>query len=870
MSPVSWAKKWIQSIEKLVPSADVSVLGSSALIGGLLLAICLGTNIAVRLFPAYFPQLKRAAVYNVVGQRLQKVSDGVLNKTAAQPDQGIDEVNREITRDAAGFSAAVKKEYNKLKGRYQDPRGLTFFMEYDPFTWVIWTRNIVEHGHPGDKTIDGKSHDSLMLAPKGTNVFYFQGLFYLSAFLYKGVSVFFQTPLEVFLFYVPVFYAAVFLLLFYAFVDRWFSRLPAFIGTFFLGLTGICITHSSAGWYDFDMLSLILALSVAWTLLEAICQRENTRRMVLFSLLAAFFQGLYAKTWSGWWFMEVVSAGFFVLMILVELIPAVRGGKDFRKQMAPLLLSAAIFFVFSTAFVFWLLGPSMFGQILWVKDFLRIGTALSGVSSGVQDIWPNPYFTVIELLPLDFQSMALFFYGKVIFLSSLLGGIVVILKEWHGGRRAPVVMMACWFIFMMAASLKGNRFTIYLSLPLALFLGVFAGEIIPVFISKIRNGLVRFSGFFLFLLCVGLLVRTILLSGLAKAEELYPTIHEGWYKALTYVEKNSPKDAILNSWWDNGSWFRYYGKRRVIFDGATQNPQHCFWMAKALTEKDEEKAVAILRMLNNNSSVTYFELQEYIPDPFRCEKVLEDLLNSGRKKGEQLLAEQKVPFIAASKILDHLYDQPAPAYFIVEDSMLAKMPSISFLGNWDFRTLFVFGGRHKPEAEVLAGLRKTFGLSPDEARQSYHEAMTRIKDYGNNEALSHRYVFSTDPVSGKEAGQLLHFDNGVVYNTGSRDILFYSSPEGKYKVPRRTVLYEDGKEREIRNEKGDLSKTAVIVRNGNEYQAFLASDELAESLLVKLYFLGGKGLKCFKPFYSDDKEGIYIYEILWGNSRGRE
>ncbi len=868
MSPASRAKKWVQSAETFFSSIDVSDLGSSALIGGLLLAICLGVNITVRVFPGYFPQLKNEAVLNIVDQHLQKIPGGTFNGTKTQARQGLEAVSQEILLDKAGFSKAVEKEYSQLKGRYQDFRGQTFFMEYDPFSWAIWTRNIIKNGHPGDQKIDGKSRDSLMLAPQGAEVFYFRLLFYLSAFLFMGFSLLTPMPLDTFLFYIPVFYAAVFLILFYAFMVRWFSRLSAFLSTFFVGLTGMCISRSCAGWYDFDMLSLILALAVTWTLLEAVGPRGNLRRTILLSLLAGFFQGLYAITWSGWWFMVVVSAGFFVAVILGDLAERPRRWEHCRGKIVPLFLSATVFYVTSAVFVYWLIGPHMLDQIIWVRDVLRIGSALSGTSSGVQDIWPNPYYTVIELMPLTFKTMASLFYGKVIFLLSLLGGIVVILREWRGERREPVIMMACWFLFMLAASLKGNRFAIYLSLPLALFFGVFVGEAIPALIFRIKNGLMRFAGLALFLLCLGLWVQAIFLTGWTKALEIRPMMHEGWYKALTYVDQKAPKEAILNSWWDNGSWFKYYGKRRVIFDGQTQNAQLCYWMARALIEKDENKAVAILRMLNNNSSVTYYELQKYIPDPFQCRQALEDLLGLDRKKGEAFLAQKKVPLAAAAKILDHLYQRPAPAYFIVEGSMLEKMSSISFLGSWDFRAVFVSANRHKPEGEVLAGLRTIFGLSPDEALKSYQTAMTGIEDRGKNDGLSCRYTFASVPASGKEAGQLLYFDNGVVYNTGSRDILFYSSLDGKYRIPKKAVLYENGKKREIVNEKGDYVKTIVIVRNGGEYQALIGSDELAESLFVKLYFLGGQGMKSFKPFYSDDKEKIYVFEILWGDPRG--
>jgi hypothetical protein len=77
------------------------------------------------------------------------------------------------------------------------------------------------------------------------------------------------------------------------------------------------------------------------------------------------------------------------------------------------------------------------------------------------------------------------------------------------------------------------------------------------------------------------------------------------------------------------------------------------------------------------------------------------------------------------------------------------------------------------------------------------------------------------------------------------------------------IFYEAGAAREIKNAKGDYEKTIVLVKGPEKDQAFIAEGPLATSLLVKLYFLGGAGLRSFKPFYSDDEKGIYIYEIVW-------
>ena len=55
---------------------------------------------------------------------------------------------------------------------------------------------------------------------------------------------------------------------------------------------------------------------------------------------------------------------------------------------------------------------------------------------------------------------------------------------------------------------------------------------------------------------------------------------------------------------------------------------------------------------------------------------------------------------AVNKIVSDLYDEPAEAYFIVDGSIIKKMSSISFLGNWDFLKLYVKRNFNLPEPEI--------------------------------------------------------------------------------------------------------------------------------------------------------------------------
>jgi len=47
-------------------------------------------------------------------------------------------------------------------------------------------------------------------------------------------------------------------------------------------------------------------------------------------------------------------------------------------------------------------------------------------------------------------------------------------------------------------------------------------------------------------------------------------MNDGWYESLTKIKQNASEDAIINSWWDFGHWFKAVGDRAVTFDGTPQ------------------------------------------------------------------------------------------------------------------------------------------------------------------------------------------------------------------------------------------------------------------------------------------------------------
>lgn len=826
--------------------------------------VVLAANIYLRLFPAYFPQLKEQAKLNVQQEIWDEFSERV---NLTQPDFNpyakeavVEELYNEKLRQKGIFKRQVQQEYSKLKDKYQDSSGQTYLLELDPYKWARYTENVLKNGHPGDKKLAGKSYDTRTLAPKGIKMFYVNFLYYCSAFLYKIFSFFFSGIFsQTFLFYLPLFYMAIFLTLVYFLAGNIFSPLAGLIAVSFVGFNRLFIQRSCVGWYDYDTLSLTAPLLVVWFILSALKHKDNLKKLVIFALLAAFSQGVFTLIWIGWRFIFMVMAVFFFCVILNNYFIDFRDLKKANKESGHYFICAAIFFVVSLIFVFLFTGMFPGESLLnFIENNLRLGQSVSS------QIWPNTFYTVGELLPANMLKVAQYVYNPLIYVFSIVSMFLVYCLSRRGKNKDFFYIMFFWFAVMLFASFKGARFVLFLLPPLGLFLGGFFSEIMPRIVKKFsfdfRAKIAAKAGFLSLAVFV---IVFFFFSGLAVAKKIYPFMDDNWHKALTYIKENTSAQAVIHSWWDYGDWFEAVAARGAIFDGQSQNKPHAYWMARVMMTKNEDEAVRILRMLNNASDETYTVLNKYIPDSFRSFALLDKLLFLDKQEGKKVLSQYDISQEDAKVILDGLYRVPTEAYFVVDGSMPDKIPSISFLGNWDFRKLYVYQHKEKQREEVVNNLARIFGGSLEAANSLYDEIIITPAGKGSFEAVSKRYAFYSPVSESQDKGKISYFDNGLVFDWNTEKGLIYSLVKRGYKTPKKIVISKGGIEKELVIDEGDFSKGVWIFEDAGKYKSMVLDEELINSLFSRLYFLKGRGLKFFEPFYMDDEAKIFVFKIKW-------
>ncbi|HQP91320.1 MAG TPA: hypothetical protein PLU24_01450, partial [Candidatus Omnitrophota bacterium] len=146
--------------------------------------------------------------------------------------------------------------------------------------------------------------------------------------------------------------------------------------------------------------------------------------------------------------------------------------------------------------------------------------------------------------------------------------------------------------------------------------------------------------------------------------------------------------------------------------------------------------------------------------------------------------------------------------------------------------------------------------------------ISMVADSDTNRYFTRILNYYSMPSKGRRDGNILYFDNGLVVNLDNEHAFVSSDNASKRGVVKSLIsLDEKTGELKVTGQKDPvLSYSALIIKKEGGYESILLDEDYAKSMLVRLYFFKGEGLKHFKLFDEhDDKKGssIYTYKVVW-------
>jgi len=835
------------------------------------LLLVLGINLFFRLQTAKLPFTKIEATNAVYKELTQEA----LNYTEERFKNLNPQLRQELAIDLLEawqkerkkfIQARIKEKAIELQKDYRDKEGNVFLFEIDPYHWLRLTRNFVSTGRIGTQLKNGQEYDTYMLAPQGmpVEVSLHKNLHvYLSGYIYKICQrINKNISLEKVVFFIPAWVsllAVASIFLFCLSIGQGITS--AFFAALSLGLAPIFLGRSIAGWFDTDPYIILFSILAVWGFFILATQKRNLKESFTIIFFTGVSVGLFAFTWDGWWYILalIIISSFYYLINLWLL-------KKEGLETLGLIKNTAfsLFAVLSVSLLFALLFAGY-------QAAARIFSGPQAVFSALRPaFWPNTFLTVSELAQAQPIEIIMNIGGELIFLFSVVYLLAILLYKKAADylkRSLLAILFTFWILLIYLAATKAKRFSLLLTIPVSVCFGFCVEAIIKyitIFSNRYLAGRIKkyvpfFKGI-VFILVVLLFLKTA-----SFTKGMYPLINSEWQEVLQEINLRTPKDAIINSWWDYGHWFKAIAQRPVIFDGATQNTPMAYWMGRVLLSQDEEEAVGILRMLNSGSNLAFEKLRNQGFSDIDCVQILNKLFKMKKPQAELFLKDYVLDKDAREDILKHLF-LPHPVYFIVEDSLLAKMPAISFLGGWDFVRADIYRIFKKAQnKDCLKYMREKYAYSAEEAQRTY-ETLRVLKKKDILSWISGRLYFYSHSADYRQDGNTLFFNNGYTVNLDTYSVQFYNRLNNLWQTPQGIFYVKDGQIKEQKFSDAQLPYWLFFINEGLDKRLVVLDKDLAKSIFTRLYFLKGKGLRHFKLFIEKElpkKNRILVFEVIF-------
>ena len=840
----------------------------------------------------------------------------------AQLDKVISEHQKQVDDTIRAYSGS-------FKAFFQDEKGNAYMSDIDPYYWVRYAQNIVDHGHPGDILKDGRPFDNHQLAPRGR--FVAPNLFhpYALAYFYKFLRFFSDISLMRSSFLMIPLVSSICVLFVFLIGKKIAGNLGGFFAALMMAVNGAFLSRSLHP--DDDIWVVLFPLLITW-LFFAVIDSKKIRNTLAASIIAGFLTGIFSFSWNGWWFIFDFLVGTMLITLFYLFVVNFSDIRNDKRilfsniAIRDIAIFALIYILSSAIFVGMFSGLEIFqNSIFGPLGFQSIKAPL--VQSTTNNaLWPNVLTTVAELNEGSINASINSVGGALLFFISLVGLALAVSRQEKMSRfdfiyifaaiafyaayflaakmgfdisvfgflawillplflRMAIsiykkekdydfklaILLSLWVISTIYASLKGIRFTLLLAPAFSVAFGVALGKFynyISKFLTK-EFKIHKFVSNSILVLLFLLIFVSPIRGAISSAGNDMPIVNDAWYNTDKAIKTDSKENAIITSWWDFGHHFKALADRPVTFDGTTQTYPPAHWVGKLLMTSDEAESKGILRMLNCDQNNAYDKLYNIYKDPHKALKIIDDIIKLDKPNARNKLLGYGLTPQETEDILNSSHCNPPEAYFIASDDMIGKSGVWGHFGAWNYERADIWrNARTIPQEQSVQYMIEKFNYSKEKAENTYFEMQSITTDSAANTWISPWPGYGGTASCSKKVNDIYVCSNGFQVNLSNNDVFAFNQ-QGIVRPKIAAFTTADGISFTHFNGTTIDFGVTIIPKSKNEITAVLSSKELTGGMFTRMFYMQGHGLKYFKLF--NHQRGltgtdIYTYKLDWSGT----
>lgn len=806
-----------------------------------------------RLFPLFFytgSDASEKATLLVISQ-LKKAAaqDVAANFPALSPYQKISLIKKKFDKLLHNERDKVRKTIDRLAKQLEEEsssRHPPYLLESDSYNYFNLTENILQTGRISEEIKGSKYFNKWMIAPIGfyepINLHPYVGyaVYKIAKFFNPNIPL--MTALGFTSLVITILGLAAFILVC---TTLRCGPLITFVSSVFFLLAPVFIKRSCFGWYDADPYNIFFPLMILFTFFQGL-ENKSLAGKILWAAACSLLMLLYTFFWQGWVYLFAILTLSGMAIVFYNHVILKRFKET--KSLVIYFLTFLLITFLSVALTFGIEDFFVLFQEGWkaLREFLMPPLSL----------WPDMYVSVGELRKASLSDI-LELTGGVFFLGVSALGLVTYRIQC---LRQPslkfdpfkMIVIAAFFFSSLLLTLGAQRFALLFLIPLSLLFALGMRSAFDFLMTNIekRTAFLESKALYLKWALILIFFSSIFIP-LQNAQNttlslLDRIFNETWEKVLKKIDQETPPESIMNTWWPPGHFIKAIAHRRVTFDGATINKPQAYWMANVFLNSDERKALGILRMLNDSANLATDYLQSLNIDLSKTVEILKEITPLNKEEARNQLTGLLQP-----NQIDHLlkltHETPPPSYLLIYNELVEKNLVLSFVDRWNFKKIEQIN--RNPQERKLIPRRKSpeyikFLWNIAGGPLNYSEVLTQLGRQNNT----------------------LIFEQGIQIDLDRTAGWINSKKFGKG-IPKSLVFLKNG---QVVNQKlagGKLGLSVVLFEENGRANCMIMDERLANSILIKLYFFEGKGLKYFHAFTRESdltrRTQIAVYKVNW-------
>ncbi len=514
--------------------------------------------------------------------------------------------------------------------------------EFDTYWHTRMTGYIIQNG--SIPAVDPLAYTHLpngSAVPMRTSLFWYVSAFIYSiiAFVTTGSAAYDKELLIEVVKFLPAFYGAIVSVGLYFLGKEAYNKTAGYLMGFFGAVSSSFIYRSLAGFYEAGTFGYVLLVFGFYFLLRAVNRLSNWRLAIINAAIGCILLGLlsisYAlsvivipilvffavfSAWSLWnkgqkdlasrfvYLMAGFLVGFALLALLLsgdtQMGDVIGYPSTALEKIGIPPLFAAVFF-----------GLVAIGALLWYKirskvvsteswankaNWLRMLVLFLLLAIGIFSMLAPKNRVGISAISVGEESPGNQYFAHkygVLMVLPLLALVLIPIADFK--KKKPDLASALFFPFILISFyLAWDRlhYSYNFGVPIAIASAYVIYHVLAFFKRHSRYEKLALSFGLGFLVLAGVSHATLF------TQQNVPTIEadSGWKEGLYWLKDNTPPDAKLFNWWDEGHWISFLAERKVITDNRNFDRYANSDVGKFVLTEDLSEAISILKKYDSD------------------------------------------------------------------------------------------------------------------------------------------------------------------------------------------------------------------------------------------------------------------------------